>query len=160
MARSVGIFRIVFTSAIRALCRDLQVLRNEGQAVFFGDGAPVPIHKRRIELDDFFAVGADDVPFKRSRVARAFVVLEIASDIEFRQNAGANQIRERTIDGGAGNFCVLAACGDEQILRSKMPFVIVGNFPNGESGLSISESDGGENFTEIQNGGRIFHVSI
>ena len=83
----------LFAVAIRAACRDLQVLRDKGQAVFFGDGTSVPVHERGVELKNFIAIRADDVSFESAGVARAFVVLKVASDVEFAENSGANQVR-------------------------------------------------------------------
>ena len=90
-----------FAVTVRAACGDLQVLGNEFQSVFFCDGASVPIHERCVEFDDFVAVVTDDVPLERSCAARAFVVFEIAPDVELADDSAGNKCGNGAVNGGA-----------------------------------------------------------
>lgn len=103
----------IFAVAVGTARGDLQVLGNEFQPVFFCDGASVPVHERRIELNNFVAVVANNVPFERSRAARAFVILEVASYIEFADYSAGDKGGNGAVNGGAGDGRVAFPCCKE-----------------------------------------------
>ena len=117
---------------------DLQMLRNEFEPVFFSDGAPVPIHKRRIELDDFVAVVANDVSFERSRAAGAFVIFEIAPDVEFADDSAGNERGNGAVDGGAGDGRIAFPRGEQKLFCGKVSGRFVGGAPDGAALLRVA----------------------
>lgn len=127
-----------FSAAFGAGGSDLQMLRNEFESVFFGDGSPVPVHKRRIELDDFVAVVANDVSFERSRTAGTFVVFEIAPDVEFADDSAGNERGNGAVDGGARDGRIAFPRGEQKLFRGKVSGRFVSGAPDGAALLRVA----------------------
>ena len=125
------------------------MLRNKFQSVFLGDCTAVPIHKRSVKLDDFAAIVEDNMSLKRSRSACAFVVFEIASDIELADNPAGNECGNGSVNRSTGNGWVAFPCGDEQFLCRKMPRRFVRGGPNCAALLRVTQSVRGEEAGKI-----------
>lgn len=117
---------------------DLQMLRDEFESVFFGDGAPVPIHKRRIELNDFVAIVANDMPFERSRTTGAFVIFEIAPDVELADDSAGDERGNGAVDCGARDGRIAFPRGEQKLFRGKVSGRFVSGAPDGAALLRVA----------------------
>lgn len=139
-----------FAGAVRAVRRDLEMLGNELKPVLFGDRSAVPVHERRVEFDDFFAVVADDVSLERSRVARAFVILEIAPDVQLADDSAGDQRGKRAINRRARDGRIAFPRREKQLFRRKVPGRLVCRAPDRSPLLRVAETVRGEQPREIR----------
>lgn len=100
----------------------MEALGLDGEAELVADFAFQLVDLVALELDDFFAVVADDMTVVGMLGVVGVVELIILAEIHFADEAAFSQQGQGAIDGGAGDGFVFLTRPFEQLFRGEMLF--------------------------------------